>query len=67
MLQGAGIAFVLICMFLFTADEPDPEWSKFWLIKPLLVVPVAGAMGGVYYYFMDHLRYREDGSKCWQL
>ncbi|MEJ8803315.1 potassium transporter KefB [Pontibacter sp. H249] len=56
MLQGAGIGLVLISFFLFGAGEPDPEWPKFWMIKPLLVVPAAGALGGLFYFNMDHLR-----------
>ena len=56
MLQGAGVALILISMFLLSAGAPDPEWGKLWMIKPLLVVPAAGALGGVFYYFMDHLR-----------
>lgn len=58
MLQGAGIAFVLIALFLYGTGEPNPAWPKFWMVKPLLIVPVAGAMGGVFYYFMDHLRFQ---------
>ncbi|MBD0289392.1 MAG: potassium transporter KefB [Flavisolibacter sp.] len=57
-LQGAGIALVLIVIFLLKAGEHDPDWHKLWMIRPLVVVPVAGAMGGVFYYFMDHLRYQ---------
>lgn len=56
MLQGAGIALVLIILFLLSADEPDPSWPKLWFIKPMIIVPIAGATGGVLYYFMDHLR-----------
>jgi hypothetical protein len=25
------------------------------MIKPLIMVPLAGAMGGAFYYFMDHM------------
>jgi hypothetical protein len=28
------------------------------MIKPLVIVPIAGAIGGVFYYCMDYLRYR---------
>ncbi|MGV3629770.1 MAG: potassium transporter KefB [Bacteroidota bacterium] len=56
MLIGAGIALLLISFFLFMAGEPNPAWPKFWIIKPLLVVPFAGAMGGVFYYLMDPMR-----------
>ncbi|PEC35719.1 potassium transporter KefB, partial [Bacillus toyonensis] len=53
MLLGAGIALILILVFLLGVDNPKPEWGKLWMLKPLIVVPTAGAMGGVFYYFMD--------------
>lgn len=56
MLQGAVIAFILIVLFLLGAGDPDPAWGKLWMLKPLIMVPVAGAIGGLFYYFMDHLR-----------
>jgi hypothetical protein len=56
MLQGAGIALILIIVFLLSDGEPDPSWPKLWMIKPLIMVPLAGALGGVFYYNMDHLR-----------
>ncbi len=54
MLLGAGIALILIVVFLLGADEPKPEWGKLWMIKPLLIVPLAGAAGGLFYYLVDH-------------
>ena len=56
MLQGAAIALVLIILFLVNVDEADPAWPKYWMAKPLIIVPMAGAMGGVFYYFLDDLR-----------
>ena len=64
MVQGAGIALILIAFFLFKSGEPNPEWGKFWMIKPLIMVPLAGAMGGVFYYFMDHLGYQGGWKKA---
>jgi len=55
MLIGAGIAFILISVFLFSVDHPKPEWGKFWMVKPMIMVPFAGAMGGLFYYFMNYL------------
>lgn len=57
-LRGAGIAFIVILAFLLSAEEPKPEWPKLWVIKPLVIVPLAGAMGGLFYYSMHHLRDR---------
>lgn len=56
--QGAGVAFILIAFFLISAGEPspDPGWPRFWVIRPLVIVPFAGALGGLFYYNMDHLR-----------
>ncbi len=56
MLQGAAAGLLLIAFFLIGAGEPEPEWPTFWMVKPLLVVPLAGALGGLFYYNMDHLR-----------
>ena len=47
MILGAGIGLLLIAFFLLTADEPDPAWGKFWMIRPLIITPFAGAMGGL--------------------
>jgi hypothetical protein len=63
MLQGAGIALILIGMFLLSVDEPDPSWPRLWMMKPLTIVPLAGALGGVFYYFMDNLRYQGGWKK----
>src|SRR6476620_4212306 len=53
-LIGAGIAFLVISFFVFGADHPDPEWGKFWQIKPLIITPLSGAIGGAFYAFMDY-------------
>jgi hypothetical protein len=66
MLSGAWIGLILILFFLIGAGEPDPNWPKLWWIKPLLLVPAAGALGGLFYYNMDYLRaqggWREAGA-----
>ncbi|HEY5822775.1 MAG TPA: potassium transporter KefB [Cyclobacteriaceae bacterium] len=52
MLVGAAIGLALISFFLISLDEPHPEWGKFWMIRPLIIVPFAGAMGGLCNYFI---------------
>ena len=64
MFQGAVIALILISIFLYGAGEPDPSWPELWIIKPLVIVPIAGGMGGAFYYFMDHLRYKGGWKKA---
>lgn len=57
-LIGAGVGLMVISFFVFGADAPKPEWGKLWMIKPLIITPIAGAMGGAFYYFMDYLSSR---------
>ncbi len=53
---GAGIGLILISAFLLKADNPNPEWHRFWMIRPLVIVPFAGAMGGFFYTMMEPVR-----------
>jgi hypothetical protein len=54
MLIGAAIGLILISFFVFGVDQPHPDWPKFWMVRPLLVVPMAGAIGGLFYSFMEY-------------
>src|SRR4051812_35936076 len=63
MLVGGGIALILISIFLLSVRNPNPVWGKLWMLKPLIIVPLAGAMGGLFYYFMDYLTSNQHGWK----
>lgn len=54
-LIGAGIALLIISIFVFGVDEPNPEWGKLWRIRPLIITPLVGAMGGAFFYFMNFM------------
>lgn len=56
-LVGAFIGFTLIALFLAGINPPDPAWGAYWMLRPLLVVPLAGAFGGFLNYLL--LRYRQ--------
>lgn len=57
MLIGATIALIPIGMLLLSVDEAKPEWERFWMMKPLIMVPIAGAIGGLFFHLMDRMRY----------
>ncbi len=63
MLIGAIIAFALIVLFLSGVSEPHPEWPKYWMLRPLLVVPLAGAVGGAFFSMMKPLRQKAGWSR----
>lgn len=52
MLLGASVGLLLISLFVFGVDDPNPEWGKYWMIKPLIITPLAGAMGGLCNYII---------------
>ncbi|QHL89392.1 potassium transporter KefB [Nibribacter ruber] len=54
MLLGGCIALLAISFFVFGVDNPNPAWGKYWMVRPLIITPLAGAMGGVFYAFMDY-------------
>ena len=51
-IMGAAIGLLLISLFLLSAGEPDPAWGKLWILRPLIIVPLAGAIGGLCNYFI---------------
>jgi hypothetical protein len=55
MTLGGGVGLFLITVFLATAEGTDPAWGRYWWIRPLVVVPMAGAAAGAIYYLMDLL------------
>lgn len=63
MLLGAAINLILIGIFLSGVNETKPEWGKLWIIRPLVIVPLAGAVGGAVFYFIKHLRLQLSWSK----
>lgn len=63
MTLGALIGLLLISLFLLGTGEPNPEWGRAWWIKPLLLVPFAGAMGGMFTYFVSQQNLQSDWAK----
>lgn len=57
-LIGAGIAFAAISFFVFGVDCARPEWGQWWRVRPLIITPLAGAVGGAFFYFMDFMACR---------
>ena len=55
MLVGAGIGLVIILFFITATKNPKPEWGQFWMLRPLIITPLAAAGGGLGTYFMEYL------------
>ncbi|HSF44482.1 MAG TPA: hypothetical protein VLA58_00685 [Chitinophagaceae bacterium] len=62
-LIGGSIGLVLISIFLLGVKHADPSWPKYWQIRPLVVVPLATAGGGLFIYFLTTLFANNGWSK----
>ena len=64
MLLGAGIALILIAMFIYTGEQKShPDWGNLWMVRPFIIVPMAGALGGLFFYFINNLPFFKIGWK----
>ncbi|OIN60398.1 hypothetical protein [Arsenicibacter rosenii] len=62
-LTGAGIALAVISLFLSGVKHPHPEWGAYWMAKPLIIVPLAGATGGAFSAFLDFFAHLNGWNK----
>lgn len=60
---GAGIALGVMILFLSGVDNPNPAWPKYWQVRPLIVMPLAGAAGGAFFYIMRSRGYTSGWQK----
>lgn len=63
MLAGATIALILIVLFLLGVNDPNPAWGRFWMVKPLVIVPLAGAAGAATSFYVRHLLFAAGWNK----
>lgn len=55
MIIGAVIGLILTLLFIRTAEAGNPVWPKYWVVRPLIILPLAGATGGAFTYYLMQL------------
>jgi len=63
MLIGAGIGLVFIAVFLLPIKHANPAWGPNWMVRPFLMVPAAGALGGLFFHLMQVIAKRTGWNK----
>ena len=58
MLLGATIGLILISLLVFSVKNADPNWGNLWFVRPLIIVPLAGALGSLSFYLKDFIQPR---------
>lgn len=57
---GAAFNLILIGIFLSGVHDAKSEWGKYWMIRPLVIVPFGGVVGGAIF-FLLHFYSRQLG------
>lgn len=60
---GTTVGLAVILFFVLQADSPRPEWGRLWMVRPLIVEPLAGAVGGGFAYLMHYYLGYQGGAK----
>lgn len=63
MLIGAAIGLAIISLFIFTIEDPNPEWGKYWRIKPIIITPLVAAFGFLSFYLKVYINPKSDAGK----
>ena len=63
MLIGWLIGLVIISSFVFRVHDPDPAWGRFWIIRPLIVTPLAASFGFLSFFLKDYIKPISDTGK----
>jgi hypothetical protein len=64
MLIGGAIGLGAISLFLSGANNADPAWGQYWWIRPFVIVPLAGAVGGAFNYLVSRQDFRNNWLKA---
>jgi|SRR5690606_12416001 len=54
-----GIIGLIIILFFITGAQVKPHWPELWKIRPLIITPLAAALGGGLAYIITSLLKRE--------
>ena len=53
MLLGALVGFIVISMFVFGVKNPNPNWGQYWMLRPLIVVPIIASLSSLIFFSIN--------------
>lgn len=60
---GFALALAFVGFIILSVDNPKPEWSEYWFVKPLLITPIVGAIGGALCYLINTFSFQNSFVK----
>lgn len=63
MITGTIIGLAVISLFVFSVNDPDPDWGNNWRIRPLIVTPLVAAFGFLSFYLKEYIHPKSDWGK----
>jgi hypothetical protein len=55
-LTGYVVGLGVISLFISAVDHPKPEWGTYWMLRPLIITPLASACGALALLLPDFLK-----------
>ena len=55
-ITGYIIGLGVISLFISGIDNPKPEWGTYWMLRPLIITPLASACGALALLLPDFLK-----------
>lgn len=55
-LTGYVVGLGVISLFISGVDHPKPEWGPYWMLRPLIITPLASACGALALLLPDFLK-----------
>lgn len=65
MLLSATIGIIIAGSFVYSNTPYNDNWGHLWFIKPLILIPLSGSVGGALYYLFT--RYMQNVLPKWLL
>ncbi len=60
---GGAIALIIISALILSVNNPNPAWGKNWFVRPILITPTLGAIGGFSFYMMYQYEIKNEIGK----
>ncbi len=58
LLLGSVTGLIVALVFIRSAGDVNPTWPTYWMIRPLIILPLAGATAGAFSYYLLQLTTR---------
>lgn len=56
LISGWATGLLITTLMILSADEFKPEWGEWWMLRPLIITPLAAAAGMLAFYLKVYFK-----------